>query len=61
MLKPLKDYFRWLERDGKIILQVLQAVFIPEGSTGQGHYEETWTDVPVVKEDEQKLDGVKLE
>lgn len=44
----LKDNIRWLDVGHKMVLQVRQMVFTPEGSPGQGTLDETWLDVPIV-------------
>jgi hypothetical protein len=42
----LKDSLRWIERDGKKVLQVLTLVSHLD-QNGQGTYEHVWNDVPV--------------
>jgi hypothetical protein len=56
MKELLKDSIRWVERDGKLVLQTKRYVFHYEKKDTlfkdrQGYYETIWDDVLVVKDE----------
>ncbi len=57
---PLKYGLRWLDTEKGKVLQVRIFVFVPQGGTGQGIYDETWEDVPTVAvEQSEQKDNLK--
>ena len=52
MSEELKDFFRWLEKDGKKVLQVRRIVS-NINNEGQGVFYDEWIDVPIVSNKEE--------
>ena len=56
MSELLRDAIRWIERDGKMVLQIKRYIFHETKKASllgerQGIYETVWDDVPIVSED----------
>ena len=56
MNELLRDALRWVERDGKMILQVKRYIFHEDKKATlfgerQGSYETVWDDVQIAKEE----------